>query len=113
MQTLSQINQVYSPQEEKKMVNNEFIQNMVGNITSDLLVQNTLKRLEAYAKGELETKGEAKTEETKAERLEPKKRTTKAKKSTTAAPAEDAPAPETVETVTESKPKPKRAKKSE
>lgn len=113
MQTLSQINQVYSPQEAKKMVSNEFIQNMVGNITSDLLVQNTLKRLEAYARGELETQGEAEAEEPKAEKPAPKKRSTKAKKSETSAAPENAPAPEAIETVAETKPKPKRAKKSE
>lgn len=107
MAALNQINQVYSPQEAKKMVTNDFIQNMVGNITSDLLVKNTLKRLEAYAKGELGTEGAAGEE-----KPAPKKRSSKASKAKTAA-AKEADQAETVEAVVETKPKPKRAKKSE
>lgn len=108
MQTLNQLNQVYTPQEAKKMVTNEFIQNMVSNITSDLLVKNTLQRLEAYAKGEVES--EAAPE---AEKAAPKKRSPRAKKTAAAAKPEDAETPVPVETVAEPKAKPKRAKKTE
>ena len=108
MQTLNQINQVYTPQEAKKMVTGDFIQNMVSNITSDLLVKNTLQRLEAYAKGEVEP--EAAPE---AEKAAPKKRSPRAKKTAAAAKPEGAETPEPVETVAEPKAKPKRAKKTE
>lgn len=107
MATLNQINQAYSPQEQKKMMTNDFIQNMVGNITSDLLIKNTLTRLEAYAKGEL-----ASEETAAAEKPAPKKRSTRASKTKTPVVEETATS-EAVEAVVETKPKSKRAKKSE
>ncbi len=61
IRTLNEISQSYSQKDAKKMVNEQFIQNMIGNITSDLLIKNSLKRLEAYAKGE-EVKVDAEVE---------------------------------------------------
>ena len=52
IKTLNEINQSYSQKDAKRMMNEQFIQNMIGNITSDLLIKNSLKRLETYAKGE-------------------------------------------------------------
>ena len=49
MGALNEIGQTYSPKEMRKMVNQEFIQNMISNITSDLLVRNTLNRLTYFA----------------------------------------------------------------
>ncbi len=61
IRTLNEISQSYSQKDAKKMVNEQFIQNMIGNITSDLLIKNSLKRLETYAKGE-EVKVDAEVE---------------------------------------------------
>lgn len=52
IQTINEINRNYSPKEAKKFLNERFIQNMIGNITSDQLIRNSVKRLELYAKGE-------------------------------------------------------------
>jgi trigger factor len=50
--TLNQIHQYYKPDEAKKILTQDFIQNIISNITSDLLVQNTLNHLASIAKGE-------------------------------------------------------------
>ncbi len=54
MKTLNEIHRVYSPKEAKKMVNQQFIQNMIGNISSDFLTRNSLRKLEQFARGEVE-----------------------------------------------------------
>ncbi len=64
VRTITEINQAYSPKEAKKMVNEQFISNMVGNITSDLLIRESLRRLEYFAKGEAEAAAETQTSET-------------------------------------------------
>lgn len=55
IQTLNTISQNYSQKDARKMINESFIQNMIGNITSDLLVNKTLERLTRIARGEAES----------------------------------------------------------
>jgi hypothetical protein len=52
--TINQINQYYKPDEARRMLSQDFIQNMIGSITSDLMVKNTLDKLTSIAKGEVE-----------------------------------------------------------
>ena len=52
VRTLGEYSQMVDQKEFKKVVNNNFIKNMVGNITADLLARKTLDRLKAIAKGE-------------------------------------------------------------
>ncbi len=52
VRTLGEYSQMVDQKEFKKVVNNNFIQNMVSNITADLLVRKTLDRLKAIARGE-------------------------------------------------------------
>ena len=52
VRTLGEYSQMVDQKEFKKVVNNNFIQNMVSNITADMLVRKTLDRLKAIAKGE-------------------------------------------------------------
>jgi trigger factor len=52
--TFNQINQVYKPEEARRILTQDFIQNVIANITSDQLVQQTLSRLSQIAKGEVQ-----------------------------------------------------------
>lgn len=54
MQTINTINQTYSPKEARKMINETFVQNMISNITSDMLVTKTLERIIQIGRGEAE-----------------------------------------------------------
>jgi trigger factor len=56
--TIDQIQKMYKPEDAKKILTQEFIQSMVSNISSDLLVQSTLSRLKSIAKGEGEISDE-------------------------------------------------------
>ena len=51
---INQINEYYKPEEARRILTQDFIQNMVGNITSDLMVQATVQRLTSIARGDLD-----------------------------------------------------------
>lgn len=51
IQTLNSISQSYPEKEARKMINQNFIQNMIGNITSDMLVSKTLEHLTRLGRG--------------------------------------------------------------
>jgi trigger factor len=61
---LNSISQSYTEKEARKMINEDFIQNMIGNITSEMLVSNTLERLSRIARGESEVVEEVSEDET-------------------------------------------------
>ncbi len=52
MRLLEQLKEMLPPEEYKKTVQQENMQNLVGNVSSEMLIQNAWKRLEAIAKGE-------------------------------------------------------------
>ncbi len=62
IRTLNEVSKYYSPKDARKLVNNEFIQNIIGSITSDLLVDHTLEHLRKIARGEDVSKPASETE---------------------------------------------------
>lgn len=58
LSTLDYLHQTLKPEASRRIMTRDFIQNIAANISGDLLVKNTLDRLVAIAKGELEAKEE-------------------------------------------------------
>ena len=61
--TINQIQQMYKPEDAKKLLTQEFIQNMVSSISSDLMVQGTLTHLRSITSGEAEKAAEKEVDE--------------------------------------------------
>lgn len=55
---LGEISQTLSPTQMKKTVTGDFIRNMVGNISADMLIRHTYDLLQTIAKGEYQPKPE-------------------------------------------------------
>jgi trigger factor len=51
-QTLAHMSKYMTPDQAKKAISEGYIRNLVGNISTDLLIRRTYERLEAIAKGE-------------------------------------------------------------
>jgi FKBP-type peptidyl-prolyl cis-trans isomerase (trigger factor) len=58
MRTLNELGRMMPPDKAKKMLTNEFMRGMIGNIGADLLVQHTWSYLQAVARGEKEEQPE-------------------------------------------------------
>ncbi|MBN2147342.1 MAG: trigger factor [Anaerolineales bacterium] len=50
--TLGQMSQYYEPKQVQKMMNKEFVQNMVSSVSSEMIARRTRERLQAIARGE-------------------------------------------------------------
>lgn len=50
--TINQLHQYYKPEEARRIITQDFIQNVVGNITGEILLDKTLQHLTSIAKGE-------------------------------------------------------------
>ena len=110
--TMDTIHRLYSPKEVRRMVTDNFVQNMVSNIAADMVAKGTLERLQAYAKGELTTLAEPEKPSKPASKPKRKKKEVQASaEASTTQPIEQVENKPTAEV--ESTPKPKRKKKTE